>query len=131
MQHKKIEYDKKSHKKIIYKKTMVLYIKMMKYTKNGEYAKNVHDKDEHENTRMLILWRFRIARIFSSPMLIWDCASANVFRNSVIVPLVSPSICISFAWAPNTSSCRCSDTTSKSAHRCSKIDLAEAYSSWS
>ena len=54
MQHKKFEYDKESHKKIIYKKTMVLYIKMMKYTKNGEHAKNLHDKDEHENTRKMM-----------------------------------------------------------------------------
>ena len=42
-QHKKFEYDKESHKKFIYKKTMVLYIKIMKYTKNDEHAKNLHD----------------------------------------------------------------------------------------
>ena len=33
---------------------MVLYIKIMKYTKNGEHAKNLHDKDEHDNMRKMM-----------------------------------------------------------------------------
>ena len=64
MQHKKFEYDKESHKKIIYNKTMVLYIKMMKYTKNDEHAKNLHDKDEHENTRKMMSMKIIYMRIW-------------------------------------------------------------------
>ena len=33
---------------------MVFYIKIMKYTKNGEHAKNLHDKDEHDNMRKMM-----------------------------------------------------------------------------
>ena len=33
---------------------MVLYIKTMKYKKNGEHLKNLHGEDEHKNTRKMM-----------------------------------------------------------------------------
>ena len=57
----KLEYDKESHKKFIFKKNMNSYIKMIKWKKNDEDAKNLHEnmkiKDEHEEEARLSMNR--------------------------------------------------------------------------